>query len=270
MLPNWNETLPLDVRVSPKIKDAAEFLEGAFRSRRFILIVGDCRVEYEGRASSTLDWGERVAMIKKDGSLLVHRPTGYEPVNWQPPSCLVSLSRSDESSLIVKASRTQPRELVSIEYRNISIAAFGSLNDTGEFVLHVTEEQMKQAILAAPYLVEEGLRPLEEEKHVTETGFTDIYAEDKNGLLVIIEIKRNAANKDAVMQLQGYLEETRNRTNRRLRGIIVAPQLRKGAQPLLERLRIEYVKLAPEQCFAVIKTQKDMKINRFMTDSKLI
>jgi RecB family endonuclease NucS len=163
----------------------------------------------------------------------------------------------------VKASRTQPRELVSIEYRNISIAASGSLSDTGEFALHVTEEQMKQAILAAPNLVEEGLRPLVEEKHVGETGFTDIYAEDKSGLLVIMEIKRNAANKDAVMQLQRYLQEIRKRTNRSLRGIIVAPQLRKSVEPLLEQLGVEYVKLAPEQCFAVLKTLRDMKINQF-------
>jgi RecB family endonuclease NucS len=225
-------------------------------------------VDYDGRASSTLDWGERVVIIKKDGSVLVHRPTGYEPVNWQPPSCLVRLSRSDASGLIVNASRAQPRENVSIEYRDVSLAAFGSLNDTGEFALHVTEGQMKQAILTAPNLVEDGLKPLAEEKHISETGFTDIYAEDKNGLLVVVEITRNSANRDAIMQLQRYLEKMRKRTDRQLRGIVVAPYIRKSALPLLESLKIEFIKVAPEQCFAVLKTQKDMKISQFIAVSE--
>jgi hypothetical protein len=257
--------MPLEVRISPAIKDAVEFLDRALRSRSFALIVGDCNVHYDGRASSTLDWGERIAMIKKDGSVLVHRPTGYEPVNWQPPKCLVTVSLPDSGNLMINASRMQPRETVSIEYREISLAAFGSLNDDGEFALHVTEAQMKQAILTAPNLVEEGLKPLEEEKHISEAGFTDIYAEDKNSSLVIIEIKRNAANKDTVLQLQRYLDKIRKRANRPLRGIIVAPDLRKNAQPLLERLKIEFVKLAPERCFSVLRTQKDMKISQFIT-----
>ena len=242
----------------------AALLENAFRARNFVLIVGDCRVEYEGRASSTLEWGERVTIVKKDGSVLIHRPFGYEPVNWQPPKCVIALSRRD-SGIVITAARSQPREVVSIEFRDISLTAFGSLNDTGDFALHVTEAQMKQAILTAPDLVEEGLRPLEEEKHVEDAGFTDIYAEDKNGSLVVVEIKRNAATKDAVTQLHSYLDKIRKRVNRRLRGIIVAPDLRKSAQPMLQPLSIEFVKLAPEKCFSVLKTQKDMKLSQFIS-----
>jgi len=246
------------------MNEAAQMLENAFRARNFMLIVGDCRVEYEGRASSTLEWGERVAIFKKDGSVLIHRPTGYEPVNWQPPKCAIATSRLD-NGIVITASRLQPREVISIEFREISLAAFGSLNDTGDFALHVTEAQMKQAILVAPELVEQGLKPLEEEKHVDDTGFTDIYGEDKNGSLVVVEIKRNAATKDAVIQLNGYLEKIRKRVNRPVRGIVVAPDLRRSAQPILQSLMIEFVKLAPEKCFSVLKTQKDMKLSQFIS-----
>jgi len=254
----------LNVRTNLSMNEAAELLEGAFRARNFVIIVGDCRVEYEGRASSTLEWGERVTIIKRDGSVLVHRPTGYEPVNWQPPKCVITVNHAD-SAIVVTASRSHPRETISIEFKHISLTAFGSLSDTGEFALHVTEAQMKQAILAAPDLVEEGLRPLEEEKHVEDAGFTDIYGEDKSGLLVVVEIKRNAATKDAVTQLHGYLEKIRKRVDRPLRGILVAPDLRKSAQPMLQSLKIEFVKLAPEKCFKVLKTQKDMKLSQFIS-----
>jgi hypothetical protein len=254
----------LNVKTDLAIDEAKEMLESAFRARSFVLIVGDCRVEYEGRASSILEWGERVSIFKKDGSVLIHRPTGYEPVNWQPPKCVIAMSRRD-SGIVITAARSQPHEVISIEFRHISLAAFGSLNDTADFALHVTEAQMKQAILTAPNLVEEGFRPLEEEKHVADTGFTDIYGEDKNGSLVVVEIKRNAATKDAVTQLHSYLDKTRKRVNRPLRGIIVAPDLRKSAQPMLQTLGIEFVKLAPEKCFSILRTQRDMKLSQFIS-----
>jgi RecB family endonuclease NucS len=256
----------LNVSTNPTIIEAAELLEGAFRARSFVLIVGECRVEYEGRASSTLEWGERITIIKEDGSVLIHRRTGYEPVNWQPPKCLITLSLNHtDSTIVITASRPHPRETISIEFNKIALTAFGSLTDKGEFALHVTEAQMKQAILMAPGLVEEGLRPLEEEKHLGEAGFTDIYGEDKNGFLVVVEIKRNPATKDAVTQLHGYLEKIRKRVNRPLRGIIVAPELRKAAQPMLQSLKIEFVRLAPEKCFNVLKTQRDTKLSQFIS-----
>ena len=256
--------LALSVKVSPTLMEAAETLKDAFRGRRLVLLVGNCRVDYEGRASSTLEWGERITMIKQDGSVLVHRPTGYEPVNWQPPKCMMSV-RIEDGSLVVNASRQQPKEAVSVEFKDISLAMTGDLTDNGEFALHVTEEQMKQAVLIAPNLVEAGLKPLEQEKSLGEAGFTDIVAEDRNGNLVIIELKRVQASKDAVTQLQRYLDTLRKRINRPIRGLVVAPDLRRNAQPLLASLKLEFVRLAPEKCFKVLKSQKDTKLSQFLT-----
>jgi hypothetical protein len=123
---------------------------------------------------------------------------------------------------------------------------------------------MKQAILIAPDLVEKGLKPLEQEKSLRDTGFTDIYAEDNKGNLVVVEIKRNPATKDAVTQLQRYLETLRRKVNRPLRGIVVAPELRRSAQPLLDSLKLEYVRIAPEKCFSVLKSRRDMKLSHFL------
>jgi RecB family endonuclease NucS len=253
------------MKIKPAFDEAATMLETAFRSRSFALVIGRCRVDYEGRASSTLSWGERMMIVKQDGSVLVHRPFGYEPVNWQPPKCMLRVSYEDSGELTVTASRSQPKETVSIEFQEVTLVAAGDLLDCGEFALHVTEEQMKQAILIAPDLVEKGLKPLEEEKSLRDAGFTDIYAEDSNGNLVVIEIKRNPATKDAIMQLERYLETLRKKVNRRLRGIVVAPELRKSAQSLLSGLKLEYVRLAPEKCFSVLKSRQDMKLSQFLS-----
>ena len=159
----------------------------------------------------------------------------------------------------------QPKETVSIEFKEITLVATGKLADSGEFALHVTEEQMKQAILTAPDLVEAGLKPLQQEKSLGEAGFTDIFAEDKQGNLVVVEIKRVPASKDAVMQLQRYLDTLRKRISRPIRGLVVAPELRKNAQPSLNTLKLEFVRLAPEKCFTVLKSRKDAKLSQFLT-----
>jgi endonuclease len=257
--------MTLSVKINPALDEAAVIFEKAFRSRSFVLVIGKCRVDYEGRASSTLSWGERIAIVKKDGSVLVHRPYGYEPVNWQPPRCVMRLSRLEAGVLTIIASRSQPKETVSIGFQEITLVAAGDLSDSGEFALHVTEEQMKQAILIAPDLVEHGLKLLEEEKSLGNTGFTDIYAEDKAGNLVVIELKRNPATKDAVMQLERYLDTLRKKVNRPLRGIVVAPELRKSAQPLLNSLKLEFVRLAPEKCFILLKHRRDTKLSQFLS-----
>jgi hypothetical protein len=257
--------MTLSVSLNPTISEAMSLLEKAVRARSIVLAVGDCRVEYEGRASSTLDWGQRVTIIKQDGALLIHRPVGYEPVNWQPPRCLIRVSVEDPESLTVYASRDEPKETISIEFRKIEFLAAGNLHDSGEFALHVTEEQMKQAILTAPELVEEGLKPLEAEKSLGEAGFTDIYAEDLRGNLVVVEIKRNPATKDAAAQLQRYLENLKTVVNRPIRGIVAAPQLRKGTQAMLDSLKLEFVSVDPERCFMVLKSSRDMRLNHFFT-----
>ncbi len=85
------------------------------------------------------------------------------------------------------------------------------------------------------------------------------------GNLVVIELKRNPATKDAVMQLERYLDTLRKKVNKPLRGIVVAPELRKSAQPLLSSLKLEFVRLAPEKCFTVLKSRRDMKLSQFLS-----
>ncbi len=68
-------------------------------------------MHYDGRASSTLELGERILIIKSDGSLLVHRPVGYEPVNWQPAGSVFHVQVKDDE-LEVHGVRQKPRESV--------------------------------------------------------------------------------------------------------------------------------------------------------------
>ena len=69
----------------PTCEEAYDLIQDALRKRATILIFACCKVNYEGRALSELNWGERIIMIKPDGAFLIHQEKKVEPVNWQPP-----------------------------------------------------------------------------------------------------------------------------------------------------------------------------------------
>lgn len=229
-----------------------------------LVLAGNCTVDYEGRAASKLTWGERVLMIKSDGSVLLHRRSGYEAVNWQPPRCQFHVSVEDGRFLRVLATRLQPRESLTLLFDQITVALALDLWDEGEFAMHVTEEQMKRAIMLDPSLVEIGLKLISEETKMGDAGFTDIYAEDSNGRLVVIEIKRNPASRDAVLQLNRYIQTLRKRVNRPVRGILAAPELKSGASTLLAKLGYEFKAISPEKCFQVLKPRTDTRLSEFL------
>ena len=245
----------------PTLAEAAALIERAFAQRRTLIVAGTCSVHYVGRASSTLEAGERMLIIKSDGSLLVHRPVGYEPVNWQPSGSIFRVN-ADAASLEVHGVRQKPRENVKVTFTNVLLASALSLDDAGEFLLYASEEDMHRAILLKPELLEEGFKPISWEKKV-EPGFVDVYGEDKNGRLVVVEVKRKTAGKEAVLQLSRYIEAIKGKANREVRGVLVAPSLGKDVQRMLATLGLEFKALDPKQCAEVLKKAENTRLESF-------
>ncbi|WP_455278741.1 endonuclease NucS [[Eubacterium] cellulosolvens] len=248
----------------PSLEVAKNFLLQSFRRKDFVIIVGNCRCEYVGRASSSLNWGDRVAIIKGDGSVQVHRPSGYEPVNWQPPGCILSIFLED-SLLNVRSNRSKPKEILDIFFREIIFIISGKPADHAEFNLYVSEEQMRDALVSVPNLLEEGLRVIDFERKV-EPGFIDFYGKDALGRIVIVELKRGSAGKEAVLQLKRYVDEVRKTNGMSVRGILAAPRLKTGVQSMLISLGMEFIKLTPQRCANVLQKKKIIKISEFFEE----
>jgi RecB family endonuclease NucS len=233
----------------------------ALSQRKTLLLIGSCGVDYKGRANSRLDLGERVVMIKEDGSVLVHRPSGYEAVNWQPPGCIFH-SRVKDGVLLITAIRRAPAESLRIRFNGLHLIAAMKLRDTGEFSLYASEADMQKAVLMKPSLIERGFRPISFEKKV-EPGFVDVYGVDSEGKLVVVEIKRKAAGRDAALQLSRYVKAVERIANRDVRGVLAAPDITKGTQKLLVTLDLAFKPLDPRKCAEILHESKVRKLADF-------
>ncbi|MDH5754858.1 MAG: endonuclease NucS, partial [Candidatus Bathyarchaeota archaeon] len=161
--------------------------------------------------------------------------------------------------------RRKPAESVKVFFDRIHMVSALSLVDSGEFALYASEEDMQKAILLKPSLLEEDFKPISYEKKV-EPGFVDVYGEDKNGKLVVAEIKRKTAGKEAVLQLAKYVEAIKSKVNREVRGILVAPNIAKDVQRLLVTLGLEFKALDPKKCAEILKKSETRKLETFFTE----
>ncbi len=251
---------------SPSLAQACTLLQDALSQKRLIQIVGNCFVEYQGRARSVLTEGERLILIKRDGTILVHKEVGVEPINWQPPGATIKVS-VEADVLYLFANRAKPRETVRIEFSDITMLSASLIEDPGEFSMYLTEDEMQKVLSTHPELIEPGLRTIRRERQV-EPGFIDIFARDSEGRLVIVEVKRRRADSEAVHQLHSYIKSFKADESTKLRGILVAPSLTKGTHALLEQLGLEYRKIEPQQCAIYLHQTSSRKLTDFLSDSK--
>ena len=257
---SWN------VLVDPNVADAETMVKDALSQHRTLIAVGRCWVRYVGRASSKLEKGERILIAKADGSVLVHRGTGYEPVNWMPGGDTIFHVRVKEGVLEVRAVRHRPSESVTVLFDEVSMVYSFKLVDTGEFSLYASEEDMHRALLLKPELLEEGFRAISYEKRV-EPGFVDVYGIDRIGRLVVVEVKRRTAGKDAALQLAKYVEAVRTKADRQVRGVLAAPNIAKDVQRTLVTLGLEFKRLDPKKCAETLSKAETRKLAEFFDEN---
>ena len=251
-----------EILINPTPQEADSAITKAFQHRAAVVIIGDCSVHYHGRASSNLTVGGRVTIIKEDGALLVHRPFGYEPVNWMPGQNVTCNARIKDNSLELQAVRRRPTESIRLLFTRIELVSCMNLVDSGDFSLHASEMDMHKAILLKPCLLEPGFKPISYEKKV-EPGFMDIYGIDKNGRLVVVEVKRKTAGKEAVLQLAKYLEAVRRWADREVRGVLAAPDVAKDVRRTLETAKLEFIQLDPKKCAEILQRAETRKLAEF-------
>ena len=237
------------------LEKSLEQIRRSIIEKNIVIFAADCEVFYEGRGTSRLGRGERLIVCKPDGAVLVHRPTGYEPVNWQPPGTLITVNMKEGYGLM-RVVRQRPREVLKIKIYDVKGVAAWKLRDTAVFEEGGSEKDMQQAVIKQPELIEPGLKILTAEYPVG-SGFIDVLAEDSKRRLTIIELKRRKASLEAVLQLKRYVESMKKMTGRSdVRGVLAAPSISPDALKALRSLDLEFKELKPEECLKIVKANK--------------
>jgi endonuclease len=228
--------------VSPSPEQALEMLNESRKA--MATIVGCCRIEYSGRAKSFLDYGDRLVILKPDGTVMVHGDARREPLNWQPPGTKVRFVLDD--GLAIEAKRTSPPEHMHIHFRDIHAVSVFRLDDTVEIDLVGEETDIKDRIEKDPSIIEPGLHVIRREVP-TESGYIDMLCEDSAGRTVIVEVKRTSISPSSVYQLEAYLLDMRKKNKDvQVRGILCAPRISNMARTLIEEKGMEYREIGYE------------------------
>jgi RecB family endonuclease NucS len=228
--------------ISPDLKKSLEFINKYHKlkpNKTILIIIGDCIVEYHGRAKSFLDWGQRIIIVKQDNTILIHKPEMREPVNWQPSGNTINCS-INKKNLILKSYNAKTKERMKISFREIEIIISSNLKDKAKLIISGMEKDFVNQIINDPSLIEEGFHISKKEKHV-KFGLIDLYGFDKNHTPVIIEVKRSQANISSVHQLRMYVNEIKKDINSvKVRGILCAPKIPDMVKKLLSEYDLEW------------------------------
>jgi hypothetical protein len=232
----------MNILRDPDAAAALQFLQteiAGLMERRGHLVqaVGLCTVRYQGRARSDLSAGERLVLLKPDGTLLVHGAAKAKPINWQPPGASFTAALAD-GQVCLTAVRTRPEEIVQVAFTRIDLLASLPLRDEADLDLLGTEDDLQAALFAHPELVEAGFVPARRERE-TKRGFLDLDGRDAKGRRVVVEVKRTQAGVGEAQQLWRYVERMRGQ-DPTLRGILVAPRVAEKARALLADHQLEW------------------------------
>ena len=244
----------------PAHREALWELEDAFGRGEMVTLFGRCTVEYDGRASSSLAAGDRLLVLKPDGSALVHTDEKRTPVNWQPPGC-EHHAAVREGRLRVRSRRSNPDETLDVSFESVSQLSALAVTGGREADLEGSEEELRRRVLDDPAAVEPGFTPVETERE-SDAGPMDIYGEDADGTPTVVELKRRRVGPSAASQLRRYVDALRREAgldappagrpdgegadrDPAVRGILVAPSVTDRTATLLAEAGLEFVALDP-------------------------
>jgi len=226
---------------SPELSEVVKLIKEHSRTHVIILYL-NCKVIYDGRARSVLNYDNRIFISKPDGSLLIHSGTKREPINWQTPGCILT-AKIEDDLLVIRSVRSNPRENVWI-YSPCVYTGLACKCSEDEFILWGSESEMVDEVMKNPSIIDDGFKPIRREVE-TPYGKIDLIGEDSSGNTVIIEFKRSTAQLQAVSQLKRYVDYYKA-MGKNVRGILVAPNITSSARKLLLEYGLEYRKLKPK------------------------
>jgi RecB family endonuclease NucS len=245
--------------------------------RKMLVIVGTCDSIFDGRIKSTLPKGERILIIKKDGSILLHNATGTRPVQWQKSRAgkivfTVSKIEDELEVLTMESYRPKTDESFFITFSTISSVISVSMEEAPPIEAKIIgdEKDFVDQLVKQPDLIEHGLEIIEREKEIS-YGYIDIFARDNQNNQVVIEVKKQSATLHDAHQLQRYASFFHN-SKQQIRGILVASHIPEKVNIYLQEHHLESCTIPWQDLFPTIQRPSNIirskTLDNFLSEIK--
>ena len=226
------------------LQEYCTLLNDALNRNETIIFACRCSIRYSGRAESFLETGDRLIIIKADKTLLVHQPSGNNPINYMKQNSSHSLT-INTGKLFLKSSNLVQKEFLEAMIDRMFFFNTHKLDDSQSIIIAGTEEDMSKMLYSNPELIEQGFKPVSQEEQ-TAYGFIDVFGTDKDGVLTVVECKRYCADLSAVTQLRRYVEKIKESKGiDNVRGIVAAPKITDNAKNMLEDWGFKFISINP-------------------------
>ncbi|USN45370.1 MAG: DUF91 domain-containing protein [Candidatus Woesearchaeota archaeon] len=224
------------------LKDFALAFAAARKAGESLVFFCTCAITYSGRAEARLGEGERLVVIKSDGVLLIHQPTGGMPINYLKAGSTLTLEKKEKHYLLKGVFQ---KEILEIDLYRVFSCMSRRLDDGAKQVLAGNEKDMSDMIKDNPHLISPDFIPLSREEH-TKFGFIDVFGHDAKGNLIIIECKRFTASLAAVTQLRRYVEKIKSLKGiSSVTGILASPTISPNALSMLQEWGFSWKEVHP-------------------------
>ena len=220
-----------------QLEQAHKQISEAISRKDMLLVIGECYVEYVGRAASKLPRGKRLLLIKGDNSFAIHQNRLLRPTNYMM-GARIGCTMGD-GALVLTAKKSKPKETIKVLLYSVEGLHHYAIKETADLRLFGSERELSNELMQDLSFLEPGLKPLNQEE-VFRKGVVDILAEDAEGNIVVVEVKRRQADYNAVMQLKRYVQQVCKIKGKNCRGLLVAPSIGKNAYELLQRNELEF------------------------------
>ena len=199
---------------------------------RPFICFADCEVQYDGRATSVLDRGNYLIIIKPDSSLLIHGATLSTTLNYMPAGAKIT-----HSGNTITASRKNETIIITI-YKILS-NIIPELWSYDKIRLVKTESELRDKLASnlTQYIPGYDFKSIVAEAY-TEVGPCDILAIDVHDHKHIVELKRHKITISSVVQLRKYLETIPCSI-----GYVAAPMILPSALLYCKKYNITYIKI---------------------------
>jgi len=143
------------------------------------ILVARCEIAYHGRATTRLGAGDRVILLKDDGSLCVHTDGGFKPLNYMSGPTSVT-----QDGDVIRVYRPASNETLVIVLHEVFQDSALALADDAVLEREDAELQIHRLLERAPETIEPGLVVLDRERF-TDTGPIDLFCRDTDGRTVV-------------------------------------------------------------------------------------